>query len=151
MYFSTPLCAARRSGFDLPGSVCHGNIGNDRICCFSGPVGQDRPVTGPVRHVNGVKGLRQRTDLIHFDQYGIGRSLLNPPVSAVPYWSQRDRPPPAVPACPAWSSEVPSPPSPLRPAGLRSRQWEMLPQALHNNQPFLPWNGSAPLPGKHIS
>ena len=41
---------------------------------LTGSVGNDGRIACPVCHGNGIHGLRQRADLIHFDQYGVTNS-----------------------------------------------------------------------------
>ena len=56
----------------MSGISGYGDIGNGRIFRFAGAVGNDCRIAGPLGHLNRVEGFRQSTDLIDFDEDGVG-------------------------------------------------------------------------------
>ena len=66
-----PVTAAGGAAFDLSCVQCNGKICNGGILRFTGAVGDDGGLARPVCHGDCIQSLRQRTDLIHFNQYGV--------------------------------------------------------------------------------
>ena len=72
-----PVAAAGCAGFNLTCVQSYGQICDAGVFRFTGTVGNDGGVTGPVSHRNGIQSLRQGADLIDFNQDGIGDAFFD--------------------------------------------------------------------------
>src|SRR5579872_3567319 len=66
-----------RSRLDLSRSRGHGQIRNERIFSFAGPVRNHRGISVPSRQVDGVERFADRADLVDLDQNRIAHSLVD--------------------------------------------------------------------------
>ena len=64
--FGDAVSAAHRAGLDLSGTGCYDDIGNRCVLRLTGAMGDNRRETGFLSHSDGIKCLRQRTDLVEF-------------------------------------------------------------------------------------
>ena len=60
--------ARQRSGLDLPGISCDGQICDEWILRFAGAMRDDRRATMSVRELDAIQCLRKRADLIDLDK-----------------------------------------------------------------------------------
>ena len=57
-----------RAGLDLPGICRNREIGNKRVFAFTRPMRDDDAVRRLSRHIDGIQGFGERTDLIHLNE-----------------------------------------------------------------------------------
>src|SRR6267378_52751 len=69
--------AAGGARLDLAGGGSHGEISDESVFGFSGAVRDDGVVAGLAGHLDGINGFGDGTDLIEFDENGVGNSLLD--------------------------------------------------------------------------
>ena len=70
--FGNAVGAAERAGLDLAGVGGDGDVRNGGIFGFAGAMADDGGVTIFLSEFHGVQGFGQGTDLIHFDEDGVG-------------------------------------------------------------------------------
>ena len=70
----SPFSPNRHSGLDLAAVEGHDQVGNNGIFCFTGTFGYLYAVSVAIGVFRRVKGFGKRTDLIYFEQHGIGRT-----------------------------------------------------------------------------
>ena len=63
--------AAGGAGLDLTGIERHRQVGDGSVLCLAGTVGYNGGIPGLMSHIDGLHGLRNRADLVEFDENGI--------------------------------------------------------------------------------
>ena len=69
--------AAHRSGLDLAHARGHRQVGDKRILGLAAAVRDHSRITVPAAQLDRLQRLRQRADLVHFDQDGVGHALFD--------------------------------------------------------------------------
>src|SRR5215210_5562708 len=69
------LATRRRAGFDLAGVHGHGEVGDRRVLGLAAAVADHGGVTGLVRELHGLEGLRERADLVDLYEDGVSDAL----------------------------------------------------------------------------
>src|SRR4051812_8276263 len=69
-----PITAAERTGFDLTAIRCHRDVRDRRVLSFSRAMAEHRSITILLGQFDRVERLRERADLVYFDQNRIRRA-----------------------------------------------------------------------------
>ena len=77
-----PVTAASRSCFNLSGICGNGQICNEVVFCFTGTVARDGGIFVLVCQFDGFQRFRDRTNLVQFNEDGIGAGFVNPHLEA---------------------------------------------------------------------
>src|SRR3990170_5730028 len=75
--FRHAVGASERARLDLPAIGGDGEIGDGRVLGLAGAVRHHRGIARVLGHAHGVERLRQRSDLVHLDENGVGDALLD--------------------------------------------------------------------------
>ena len=74
LYLATRSERRQGAGLDLPGAAADRDVGDRGVLGLAGAVRDHRRVAGAARQAHGVQRLRQRADLVHLDQDGVGHA-----------------------------------------------------------------------------
>ena len=81
--FFNPFTPAGCAGLQMAGIQGHRHIGDKAVDGLAAAVGDTCAPAGLPAHLNGFNGLRQRPDLVEFDQDRIGGLFLNAPFNVL--------------------------------------------------------------------
>ena len=78
LYFASRSERVIGSDLDLPGACGNGQVRHRIVLGFAGARADHRAISVPFRECDHFQGFRERADLIHFNQHGIGGSGFDP-------------------------------------------------------------------------
>ncbi len=80
------VASRKRTGLDLPGVGRDGDVRDRRVLGLAAPVRDDVGVTGAFGHVDHLKRLGERSDLVELDQNRVADSFIDTALQADRGW-----------------------------------------------------------------